>query len=283
MKALIKTGLLLFVVIAWQSCDKIEGPVKETVEVIPGSRKVLVEDYTGHTCGNCPSASRILYNDLKPIYGDRLIIMAVHAGHYADTYPPQAPYFTYNFKTPEGTTLDTDFGISNAGNPNGMVNRRMVDGSYIIGKTKWGSEVANVLNDASPVPVNLHIINDFDSTSRSLNTEVEMEFSQTLNGTYKLCVFVVEDSIVNWQKDYENTTVPQNNVQDYLHHEALRTSMNGTYGETVSGTTENNTTSLSYNTTLPLEWNAQQISIIAYIYRDDTKEIIQVEQAHIIE
>ncbi len=288
MKYILKVWALLFAVIALQSCDKVNPPYKETINVAPPpstltSRKVLVEDYTGHTCGNCPAATRILYNDLKPVYGDNLIIMAIHAGGFATPYPQTAPYYTYDFRTTEGTTLDTDFGISLAGNPNGMVNRREVNGSLILPSTKWVTEVGNVLNDTTPSPVNLVITNDYNSTTRNLTTDVEMEFTSTLSGTHKLCVFMVEDSIINWQKDYQNTSVPGNNVQDYVHREVFRGSMNGAYGEAVIGTAEGDVSTLSYSFSLPAAWNDQKVSIITYLYRDDTKEIIQVEQKEIHE
>ncbi len=287
MKAIYKSLLLIIAVIAFHGCDKVSAPYKETIDITPpppnGTRKkVLVEDFTGHRCGNCPRASKAMY-DLKPVYGDDLIVMAIHAGGFAEPYPAGFPYFTYDFRTPEGDQLDTDFGISLAGNPNGMINRKQVDGSYIIGSTKWGSEVGNVLNDTTPAAVKLTITNDYNSTSRELQTTIESQYFNTLSGTHKLCVFMVEDSIINWQKDYDVTTVPQNNIEFYVHRESLRGSMNGTYGEAVPVTTQGTTSTLNYTYTLPLEWNENQVSIITYLYNEATKEILQVEQAHIQE
>jgi Outer membrane protein Omp28 len=159
-----------------------------------------------------------------------------------------------------------------------MVNRRQVDGSYIIGATKWASEVANVLSDTSQVPLKITITNDFNPGSRELNTEIESEFFTSLNGDFKLCVFMVEDSIINWQKDYDAT--PED-VEFYTHREVLRGSMNGTYGSAVTETAEGNISSLSYTYTLPVEWNEAHVSIIAYLYNEATKEILQVEQREI--
>jgi Outer membrane protein Omp28 len=282
MKAILKAGLLIFAVVALQACDKVSPPYKENIPVPPPPtdvvrKKVLVEDYTGHKCGNCPRASRAIY-DQKPIYGDNLIILAIHAGSFAEVFPAGAPYYTYDFRTPEGTELDTDFGISLAGNPNGMVNRRQVDGSYIIGATKWSSEAANVLNDTTEAAVKITIENNFDLASRVLQTEVQSQFLTTLTGSYKLCVFMVEDSIVNWQKDYDATP---DNVEFYVHREVFRGSMNSTYGEAVTETAENDINTLSYTYTLPLEWDADHFSIIAYVYDEATKEILQVEQVEI--
>jgi len=277
MKSILKSALLIFAVVALQACDKVSPPYKNVVPVETGARKVLVEDYTGAKCGNCPRASRSIY-DLKAIYGDNLIIMAIHAGGFAVPYGAGAPYYTYDFRTPEGTELDTDFGISLAGNPNGMVNRRKVDGSYIIGATKWASEVDNVLTDPSPVPLKITITNNYNASSRELQTEVSSEFFTTLQGTYKLCVFMVEDSIVQWQKDYDASP---DDVELYTHREVFRHSMNGTYGEALAETEAGTTSTLSYTYTLPLEWSEGHVSIIAYVYNETSKEILQVEQNEI--
>lgn len=281
MKSILKIALSLVVVVILQSCDKIEPPYKNDVVVIPptqAERKVLVEDYTGHKCGNCPRASRAIY-DLKSIYGDKLIILGIHAGTFATVFPAGSPFYTYDFRNPVGVELDTDFGISQAGNPNGMVNRRLVNGSYILSSTTWSSEVATVLSNTDPVPVKITIDNNYNNTSRELQTTITTEFISSLSDSYKLSVYMVEDSIINWQKDYD---VTPNDVEFYAHREVLRGSMNGTYGDaiaapTTAGTIKTNT----YSTTLDQEWDEAHFSIIAFLYNESTKEIIQVEQAHI--
>jgi hypothetical protein len=279
MNSIKKCLLLVCSVVLFNSCDKVSPPFEEVNPVPPPPtekvrKKVLVEDYTGHKCGNCPRASREIYNQ-KPVYGERLIIMAIHAGFFANTNV--APY-TYNFKTPEGTQLDTDFGISLAGNPNGMVNRKLVDGSYIVGATKWVTEVGKVMNDTNEAALKISIDNNYDDASRVLQTEITSEFLTDLTGTYKMCVFIVEDSIVKWQKDYD---VSPDDVEFYVHREVLRGTMNSTYGDAVTPTTDGTINTLNYTYSLPLDWDDSHISIIAYLYDEATKEILQVEQAEI--
>ena len=87
--SILVTGLIVSV----YSCDKIEGPTRESVSVdttcqftednsVP-EKKVLVEDYTGHNCGNCPAGGVILNDSMRAKYGDRMVAIAVHAGDYA--------------------------------------------------------------------------------------------------------------------------------------------------------------------------------------------------------
>ena len=120
--------------IYFYSCDIIEEPfitVQDEVsdscesfsffngsQTIARSEKSYLEDYTGHTCGNCPRAAEKAY-ELQEIYGDQLVIISVHAGFFSNTNTSYPSDFTSN----TGDTWDNLFGNSNAGNPNGMVNR----------------------------------------------------------------------------------------------------------------------------------------------------------------
>ncbi len=274
MKNLSFASVALIALVAFQSCDKVSPPYKNPIVVPAGERNVLVEDFTGHKCGFCPRATRAAY-DLKQTYGDRMIILSIHAGFFAST---NIPPYTYDFKCAESVALDTDFGISLAGNPNGMVNRKKINGSFIIPYTAWGAEVTSVLSSTEPLPVRIGIETAYDSTSRQLDTDVQLDFAGDLVGTYKLSVYLVEDSIVKWQKDYDASP---SDVENYVHREVLRGSMNGTYGDIIGNTIAGESVVRSYTTTLNSGWDAGHMSLVAFLYNDATKEIIQVEQKHL--
>src|SRR4051812_39355218 len=79
------------------SCDKVKEPYVKTnssssgcpVPVFPAQtpvRKVLVEDYTGHRCVNCPPAGVTLEN-LRTTYPQQVIGLGVHANFWAKPSP----------------------------------------------------------------------------------------------------------------------------------------------------------------------------------------------------
>ena len=112
--------------IFFYGCDKIEGPFGVNNGTTPTDtttdtilRKVLLEDFTGHTCQAC-TASHAEAKRLQDIYGERLVVLAVHAGFFA--WPQNSPYQN-NFQTTEGTTIATDFNLINQIFPLGMINR----------------------------------------------------------------------------------------------------------------------------------------------------------------
>ena len=107
-------------------CDKVEGPYGVSGNITPPDstsdtivRKVLLEDFTGHTCQACP-ASHAEAKRLQDIYGEQLVVLSIHAGFFA--WPQGAPYQD-NFQTTEGTAIATDFNLINLSFPKGMINR----------------------------------------------------------------------------------------------------------------------------------------------------------------
>ncbi len=115
------------------SCDKIpEDKFKQAgsnngtpvdsldTDTAPAVKRVLLEDYTGQSCGNCPAANEIA-SAIKTANGDRVVVMEVHAGFFA--VPKSNPKYSTDFRCAASTELDNSFGISNVGNPNGMVDR----------------------------------------------------------------------------------------------------------------------------------------------------------------
>jgi len=269
--------LVTFSITLFSACEEVDQYYEEDVTFNP-ERKVLIEDYTGHKCGNCPRATRSIYS-LKEIYGENLIIVAVHAGFFAKPNPPQAPSFTYDFRNPTSTDLDNDFGISLVGNPNGMVNRRTnSDGSKVFAYTSWADEASKVLFDFSKVPASISINNSYDDASRVLETEIVSDINVDLNANYNLSVYLIEDNVEQWQKDYD---MSPSDIPDYMHREVLRASLNNTYGDPINNLTEGDSNTNTYSITLDPEFHAEECSIVAFIYDAATKEIIEVEQARV--
>lgn len=286
--------ILSVTVVCIFSCDKIEGPKRDTIAVdttcqftednsVP-DKKVLVEDYTGHNCGNCPAGGVILNDSMRAKYGDKLVVITVHAGDYANvcpglaTCPPgaQAGSFAVDYKCAAGVEWHNDFGVFFY--PAGMVDRIDYPSDHLKPKDSWDQEAQARLN--LPAKARIRIKNVYTDTDHKLQACVETKLMEELTGEYKLSVVLTEDSIIDWQVWYGNQ--PEL-VPDYHHHHVLRTALNTTYGVTVaSGTTAASTTVVSgYTTTLDPSWNADHCAVVAFLYDAATYEVLQVEEVKI--
>ena len=272
------------------SCDIEDGPfITDYDSYVNPEKKVLIEDFTGHLCPNCPDAAREI-DAIHDIYGDQIIGMAIHVSKsFARPYPAsQAPSFQYDFRTNWGDELDSYYGISAMGLPRGMVNRIGFPDNHKLGKDEWASTVALELK--KDVDFTIHISSDENSIS------ITSEVKNNISSEYNLVVCLTESNIINWQKD------GQDNIEDYQHNHVLRTvlmdeelsnSSNYISGQQIEALINYDLAALEqynidYSTnTAELgngnagDWDASNMSIIAYIYNTTTKEIVQVEESHL--
>ena len=250
--------------------------------VYEGQRNVLIEDYTGHTCGNCPRAAEVLH-DLEATYGSRIIPIAVHVGFFADVQNnPDGSYAT-NFKTPAGNQWNTEFGCSAQCLPNGLINRRQEGGGYPQSYTAWTAQVANILDEEPDASIALDVA--YEESSRTVNVDIDVTaFNDLASGPYNIVVCLTEDSIVDWQKDYD-PSLPEENLEHYVHMHALRTNFNGTWGDQIGtgSITAGTVISSSYSLVLDAAWVDHNCNVVAFIYQTGNKEVIQADYKHVIE
>ena len=283
--------ILISTILIITSCDIEEGPfITDYNAYVNPEKKVLIEDFTGHLCPNCPDAAEEL-EAIKSIYPDQIIGLAIHVSTtFARPYPAsQDPLFQYDFRTQWGDEIDNYYAISDGGLPKGMINRIGFPENHKLGKDEWSTIVTNELKKE----VDFKIYISSDSTSISIISE-----SQKNNtGDYNLIVCLAENNIINYQKD------GQTNIDNYSHNHVLRSVLidqqlsntsNYIIGQEIETSITYNLDDLEqYNITYSLnntaelgngnagEWNADNMSVIAYIYNNNTKEIIQVEEAYL--
>lgn len=282
------------------SCDKIDPPYTEPIispidttgndSIITRTRKVLLEDYTGHTCGNCPKAADAA-EAVVQLYGDRIVVLGVHAGFFSTPVPPaplpsgapQGSYFM-DFRTIDGTTWDNpqNFGISTVGNPNGMVNRKIINGNRVVSYTNWASAVQTILNDSADIGTK--IFTEYNSATRGVNITVRGKlYSGNIPNNLKLVVLISESNIITWQTDYALT--PNDHVPDYNHKHVLRGTVNGAWGELFANALTPAETILEKNYTYTLNnvWNENNCSVAAFIYDENTLEVLQADEVKILD
>ena len=274
---------ILLVALLFAACDKIDGPYSENPQNTNDTgvvRKVLIEDFTGQKCGNCPRAAEAI-EAIEAIYGKKVVSVGIHVGYFAEPNPQGNPKFTYDFRTPVGDYWDNVFQNSAIGLPNGAINRVKSNGFVPQNYTNWSTLVSQILTQEADADI--AVTNTYNAGTRQVNTTVNTKILNDLPGNYMLSVYVTEDSIVNWQKDY--TITPDNDISNYVHRHVLRGSMNGNVGTAVGtgALAAGQSYSQSFSMTLDPSWVQSHCAIVAFIYNTVTKEVVQVEEQKIIE
>jgi hypothetical protein len=289
MRALISTIVLALFLIGFNSCDKVKQPtiVKATAvgsnfdsvnnAAVSGFKKTLLEDYTGHKCGNCPAAAR-LAETLTAQYQSSLVVIAVHAGFFAKTNTQ----FPDSYTCTAGNDWDgsAGFNVSGQGNPNGMVNRKVYPGFQLVHKDTWATTVG--LAQSDPFVVRLDLSSAYDKSARALNVTSKLTFLQAYPNNVKLQLVLTEDSIEGPQLDYAQT--PDDFVEEYEFEHMLRTAVNGSWGEVAKTAPISALATATVNTSnfaVDTKFNDKHLFLVAFVYDETTKVVLQVEKIKI--
>ena len=260
------------------SCDKISGPFTEGCLNCCGDsenqepiKTILIEEFTGHKCSNCPNGTRIIENIIDT-YCDHVVVLACHPFNQDFTSPNESGPLATDFRTTETTEIAEEFGFW--GFPSALLNR--INNGEFFQPFELNTEIHNLLFDENnnPIPPDLDIKISFSSGSSPIGINIEIEKLNELNGEYKLAVVVSEDFIVSGQYDGNEL------IEDYEHNHVYRSAINGTWGEPIDLTEK--TIVKHYDLINPNEINdISNCTIVAYVYNNETNEIIQAAKKKI--
>lgn len=252
-KSNILYGLMLGIAVLLLSCDSIDKDERLIyVPPVSANRAVLIEDFTGQRCVNCPTATEEIAK-LQEQYGEENVIaVGIHSGPFAHRTTMTSPLLPLGTTT--GDEYYTHWGIT--AQPAVLINRT---GSPLYASQQYGAAVREALEQQSPVTMQLTI----DAlTKPTITMTVETLSNEDINDA-KLQVWVLEDSIVGAQYMPDGTV-----NREYIHNHVFRASVtNQLMGDSFPVSKEQATTA-SYTITLDETWNANNLSIVAFVYND---------------
>lgn len=269
------------------SCDEVEQPIVEygvyrgdmygpapDFEPLGIPRQhVLLEDFTGHDCGNCPNG-HLRAAELLETYSEDIAVVAIHAGSLAAPLPPEYPT---DWTTPEGEYyLLTQVGQDIM--PKGRINRRP-GASTIFSPSAWAGEVAVAI--AQQPPVNMQVKANYQATNSHWNVHVFSEWLENTTGNFKLVVMLTESGIVAPQLFYGND--PEY-IEEYHHEHMLRATGTGATGLTVFSNPSAGTNDVeSYTFDWNSAWVADSCEVIAFLTDGDNGRVLNVAKTKLVQ
>ena len=279
--------LASIICLGFAGCDLVEAPRNPLPAASsctgvgngPGFRRVLLEDFTGFRCPNCPAAADVA-KQLRSVYCEDLILVGVHctSTFAAPIASPPDPFST-DFRTVAGEAYVSAFGFTAL--PGGLVSRREYSSEQVVGPGAWGSAVAEILGQPAQFEIRFTQA-DYNAGTETLDLDVEVSVLQDVTGEHNLTIYLLEDHIAEAQED---NRVPGGIVDPYDHRHVLRDNINGTWGEQVilGAAVTGDTLTLDYSYTLPASVLVpENCSLVAYVYRVDNDEVMQVSERKLI-
>jgi hypothetical protein len=238
-------------------------------------KKVLLEEFTGHMCPNCPKAGETA-RKLHDFYGNRLIIISYHTGFYART----STAFPVDYRTNEGDALNSFFKVQFY--PSGMVNRSLSGQTQLMGPVDWSESIASQFRKKPGLT--LEITPSFNRATGNFRTDIKLKLLSTSSSALRLCLFLTEDSLVSAQSISGDPRYPSGFIQDYLHMHVFRTSLTGTWGEPVfeSGMGALTEKTVSCSGVLDSRYIPGNCHWVAFVISDADKTVQQAESVRLI-
>jgi hypothetical protein len=249
----------------------------------PQQKQVMLEDFTGVRCVNCPDAAKIA-KDLQTLYPGRVNVAAIHPlnllNTFTDPIDKDGHKSRQDFRTQAGTDICRNLlGVPNS-LPKGAVDRVKFSDQIelLIDYTVWTPKVTEQL--AVPTPVNIGLTN-VPSPPNEVVVDVRLEYTKTLTDTNYITLMIIEDSIVDVQQ-YINRTDPQNPYasynNNYVHMHVMRDVMSASTGDLLNAPLVAGRVFLKrYKYTITnTNWQRKHLQVIAFVHRNgNDKTILQ--------
>jgi hypothetical protein len=243
-------GFILLITIL--SCDKIVSPLPEEFgkfdwSLYPGdpsnypydisnpssnwgentnTKGILLEDYTGHKCTNCPAAAQTA----KSIEDDSIknvIVASIHASADGSFQETDGLYLK-DYRTDAGDEYVSEM-TGFLGNPMGTINRNSqgLSGTVWYLATEWVNGVNNEIN--KPLIANIQLKRNYFESTNGLFIHTETSFLSPVSGDFHLIIYLIRNDVVSPQK-FDAGVVDTN----YHHHSILSDNINGTWGTLIN-------------------------------------------------
>ncbi|MDZ4846462.1 MAG: Omp28-related outer membrane protein [Chitinophagales bacterium] len=235
----------------------------------PQDKNVLLEEFTGVRCVNCPQGHELLDN-LENQHGERFIAVSDHSEFLADPYDGDQ-----DLRTDDAQAFEDLLGPISA-KPSAAVDRKLFSGetSLVYFTQKWANYVNQQISQTTPV--NIHIETAFSNNTRNLDVIITVHYTSEELQDNKLTVLLLEDGIITAQ-------IGQGSVLDtaYNQNRVLRQSLTSTNGLALNTTKEAGRVIVKSFTVenLPLLWNADELRVIALVHRSGSAmDVLQAVQ-----
>ncbi len=173
------------------------------VEPVKVERTVLLEDFTGQNCVNCPAAHRTI-EALEAQYGAHLVAVSIHAGHFGIAATNKR--YT-GLMQEEGQEYNDRYGIEEY--PSGVVDGK----TPVLGPDLWATAVMDDISRTTPLSISLEA--GLDAAGENILIDYRLHTTQALTGN--LVVWIIESGIVARQED-----INEGRINDYVHNNPNR-------------------------------------------------------------
>ena len=253
---------------------------QEFVSTEPQNKGVLLEEFTGRTCGYCPDGHKVA-NQIAATHPGKFWSVNIHTADYFS--PTSYP----NLNTTTSETYRAAFGAT--GFPCGVVNRSTASA---VGRDQWTGKANQEFNQAAVCNVAGQVV--INDATRIAKINVEVYYTgNSAEATNYLTVFMLQDSI--WGSQSGGQSNPDQYVNgNYCHMHIFRDVVTPAWGEQITTTSAGTLISKEYMYEIPesignpngVEVDLDNISFLAFVTEKQqgaaTRPVLNVNELTVV-
>jgi hypothetical protein len=224
----------------------------------PQTKSVLVEDFTGAKCPNCPAAHDEV-SDMIKNYPGRIVAVSLHPTKHALAAPIDPKY---DFRLDGAQDLADNFG-GFQGLPAGGVDR--VKGNaqlyvYAINASLWSGFLQPRLSKTTPY--NIDVNNSYNATNNTITSTVTVELTSATTDTLLLSVLYTESKVIAPQE------LGNNSIDTfYSHNHLVRKFVTPSSGKLLPSKHEAGRVFV-YRSVRKIDnsWNPNNMTVVAFVH-----------------
>lgn len=290
----------LFVAMVLVACDVIPQEDRlEDVQIKPSQRTVLLVEFTGNRCVNCPGAAMVA-SEMLDIAPENVVVVGMHPDGITYTDPMVA---NIDFRSKEAMDYLSFYGGSiSTGLPVGVVNGFNYAESnakgekekkdYLLGSSVWTAKVFEQRDIAPKCLIELSHVKEGDN--HTVTAVLKPQESDTIS--VSLQFWLVESGIVapqsissslksSYLEKYPDADMGHSSVNNYVHNHVFRGTLNGLWGEELGKLESVNCPNCgpvlptkSCTFTVDSKYVVDNCSVVAVLINTETKEVVQAAE-----
>lgn len=261
------------------SCDNISEddryiPVDKPV-LPPHSvaKTVLVQEFTGVKCVNCPTGAAELHKAQEQ-YEGQVIVVGMHPYSVSVNTEP----FNNDMRCDEAEVMYQQYKPDTF--PCAVFNGTKMSTSV----NNWLTTVTDLVAEEAQMTIDVSC--DYDDSNRNLKVDYAVNFTSDINKDLSVMVWIMENHIVGLQNMPGGAPNPL-----YEHNHVLRASLNGDWGQKIgssfkNGRVEEGTASITlYNGGADPRkpaWVPENCQVVVWVFDTATKAVEQAALADVI-
>jgi hypothetical protein len=193
-----------------------------TLSPVPGpeAHNVLIEEFTGQSCANCPAGHDVLESIAHTNDHGRVNIIGLYQNDGSIlTRPPDGALFDFRSETANDIAKYVSSGLIGS-IPMAFIDRKANSTGVLISRTEWSNIVTSQLSVSGSI--NLSVESKYDAASNTATIKATVVYTGAVTSKQNLNVVIVEDSMIDKQ-DFPTSLFPPDGINpDYIFTNVFR-------------------------------------------------------------